>query len=63
LVGGCNDLEEFVALIFKVKVKMETEGSFEIFITTYQFAWCHNPEDINMITEYCILTARIAQSL
>lgn len=38
LVGGCSDLEEIVALIFKVKMKMETEGSYEILATSYQFA-------------------------
>jgi hypothetical protein len=57
LVGDCRDSDEAVTLIFKVKMKMETECSSEILVSIYLFTWCHNPEDNNLNTIfYFILT-------
>jgi hypothetical protein len=50
LAGGCNNSGEAVALIVKVKMKIEAQGSSKILVTTYQFTWCHNPEDDNLNT-------------
>jgi len=55
---GTNDMEEFVAPIFRIEecapsaLKTDTSGSFEILLHTDPTKKCLNPEDHNLSTIY-----------
>jgi hypothetical protein len=56
VVGVCNDSDEAVALIFKVKMKMEAGGSSEVLVTIYKFTvLLHYDRTWIAYEEWCLL--------
>jgi hypothetical protein len=39
-------------VVVTLTLKMKAAGSSEILVTTYKFAWCHNPEDHNLVSRH-----------